>query len=98
MPGMADDPAREIEEIVRAAARAEAIAACRNCSGTGWVCERHPERSWGGEHGCECGAPGIPCPACNMPPLAVPEGAAMPDVSAVLDEIERIVGGSDSTD
>ena len=41
---------------------------CPICNGTEWVCENHPDRSWGdGENDdsqCECGA-GMPCPTCN---------------------------------
>ena len=41
---------------------------CRNCEGTGWVCENHRDVPWGGhlasEQSCECGA-GAPCPVCN---------------------------------
>ena len=46
---------------------------CPLCSGSGIVCENHPERPWGGtsnaELACECGA-GMPCPECCFP---VPE-------------------------
>jgi len=42
---------------------------CRNCAGTEWVCENHPDLPWGGrisqETACECGA-GMPCGACNL--------------------------------
>jgi hypothetical protein len=38
---------------------------CARCKGSRWVCERHPERPWDGQHACGCGAPGEPCPVCN---------------------------------
>lgn len=58
-----------------------ADAACVTCAGSGWVCENHHLRPWGGhccdfhhdnsgvcEHGaCGCGA-GDPCPTCNQNP------------------------------
>jgi hypothetical protein len=28
---------------------------CTRCRGTRWVCERHPDRPWDGEHRCGCG-------------------------------------------
>jgi len=41
---------------------------CTNCDDTGWVCESHHDRPWGGvsnaANACECG-PGDPCPVCN---------------------------------
>lgn len=57
------------------------MAKCATCKDVFWVCEDHPDQSWGlgdglgiGE-GC-CGAPGVPCPACNRGPAvrAVCEG------------------------
>ncbi len=40
---------------------------CGICLGSGWVCEEHPTRPWGGmtksKRACECGA-GAPC-VCN---------------------------------
>ena len=38
---------------------------CKNCDGTGWVCERHEASSWGGENECPCGGAGAPCKWCN---------------------------------
>jgi len=39
------------------------------CEGTGWVCENHEDRPWGGistsKFACECGA-GVPCSICNL--------------------------------
>ena len=50
---------------------------CARCANERWVCEAHPERPWGGEHDCRCGAPGSPCPVCNkVDAETVP---AMPD-------------------
>lgn len=52
---------------------------CKTCAGSGWVCENHHDKPWGGlycdasqsgvcEHGaCGCGA-GDPCPTCNQKP------------------------------
>lgn len=41
---------------------------CPNCSDTGFVCEDHPDRPWGGiatgDHVCTCHAAGMPCPTC----------------------------------
>ena len=28
--------------------------------------EVHPERPWGSDDGCGCGAPGMPCEFCNL--------------------------------
>jgi hypothetical protein len=38
---------------------------CLRCHGARWICEAHPDRPWGIEGGCRCGAPGEPCPVCN---------------------------------
>lgn len=39
---------------------------CPLCDDCGWVCENHLARPWEGEHACECGGAGMPCPYCNM--------------------------------
>jgi hypothetical protein len=39
---------------------------CPLCEDSGWVCENHPKRPWEGEHACNCGGAGMPCPTCNM--------------------------------
>jgi hypothetical protein len=43
---------------------------CLLCDDTGWVCEGHEDRPWGGlskrGDAYECG-PGVPCPRCNVP-------------------------------
>jgi hypothetical protein len=39
---------------------------CARCQDTFWVCERHDDRPWDGEKACGCGAPGMPCPSCNV--------------------------------
>jgi hypothetical protein len=39
---------------------------CAPCAGQRWVCENHPARRWIGNFACQCGAPGMPCPACNL--------------------------------
>lgn len=48
---------------------------CKNCDGTGWVCENHENKPWTGystrKDACDCGA-GMPCPVC------VPAGAWPP--------------------
>lgn len=36
---------------------------CKNCKGTGWVCESHPQVAWDYD-GC-CGGAGMPCVWCN---------------------------------
>lgn len=42
---------------------------CINCDDTGWVCENHGDKPWGGESGrtdnCDCGA-GAPCEVCQQ--------------------------------
>lgn len=43
---------------------------CRNCEGSGWVCENHPCIAWHGLAGkirC-CGGAGMPCPVCDNKP------------------------------
>jgi hypothetical protein len=48
---------------------------CSRCRDTYWVCEAHDHRPRDGEHACGCGAPGMPCPACNVsgnPPRLLP--------------------------
>lgn len=41
---------------------------CPTCVDTGYVCENHPDRAWGGLTGDECcGGAGMPCPACCSP-------------------------------
>ena len=30
------------------------------------ICEAHDDRPWNGEEACGCGAPGMPCPSCNV--------------------------------
>lgn len=58
---------------------------CRNCGSTGWVCENHEDRPWGGLSddpvACECGA-GSPCPVCQR------EMACAPGIDQGLTEIE----------
>lgn len=36
---------------------------CLICNDEGWVCENHPDKSWGEGHDC-CEGAGMPC-ACN---------------------------------
>jgi hypothetical protein len=41
---------------------------CSTCNGSGWVCERHPDREWEGDgkpEACSCGAPGMQCLNCK---------------------------------
>lgn len=42
--------------------------ACKTCLDSGWVCECHEDRPWGGVSddatACDVG-PGVPCPDCN---------------------------------
>jgi hypothetical protein len=40
------------------------LSLCEDC---GWVCETHPGRPWEGDHACDCGGAGAPCPWCNLP-------------------------------
>ena len=44
------------------------VSMCKQCGGTGWVCENHRDRPWGAvshrPDACECGA-GAPCGICN---------------------------------
>jgi hypothetical protein len=51
---------------------------CPVCLDARWVCEAHPDRPWGIPEGCSCGAPGMPCSACNPSdrehPPQMPEG------------------------
>jgi hypothetical protein len=48
---------------------------CARCEDSGWVCENHPQRPWQGEHACECGGAGMPCPRCNEDdPPRLPSG------------------------
>ncbi|MHC2251075.1 hypothetical protein ACVILK_000767 [Bradyrhizobium embrapense] len=37
------------------------------CDDTRWVCENHPDQPWTGNHACQCGGAGAPCPKCNKP-------------------------------
>ena len=51
---------------------------CALCEDFGWVCENHPHKPWEGEHACNCGAAGAPCPWCNQSdaehPPRMPDG------------------------
>lgn len=62
-------------------------ATCRNCDGTGWVCEGHPDKPWGGasKHAgaCECGA-GAPCRVCN--------DGVVPDTDRVMTTLHDLSG------
>ena len=44
------------------------VTDCKNCGGTGWVCENHTDRVWRGVSddvtACGCGD-GAPCAICN---------------------------------
>lgn len=44
------------------------VVLCQRCDSTGWVCEAHPDRPWGGlskrADACDC-HPGDECPVCN---------------------------------
>src|SRR5260370_17040732 len=40
---------------------------CLLCEDSSWVCENHSNRPWQGEHACQCGGAGMPCPSCNVP-------------------------------
>jgi hypothetical protein len=35
------------------------------CEDCGWVCEKHPDRPFEGEHACACGGAGALCSNCN---------------------------------
>jgi len=39
---------------------------CIRCLDTYRVCEAHDDRPWNDEEACGCGAPGMPCPSCNV--------------------------------
>jgi hypothetical protein len=45
---------------------------CLQCQDGRWVCADHPAVPWDEGKGCNCGAEGMACPACNpdheMPP------------------------------
>jgi hypothetical protein len=51
---------------------------CARCDSWRWVCENHPTKPWLGDHACECGGAGMPCPVCNRSdadnPPELPEG------------------------
>lgn len=55
---------------------------CSNCDDTGWVCEGHADRPWGGvsdrADACECGA-GAPCDVCNT--------GRVPDTGRVIETV-----------
>jgi hypothetical protein len=58
---------------------------CALCEDSGWVCENHPKRAWEGEHACECGGAGAPCPICNVPEAG--EAPRLPkDYATAFDE------------
>ncbi|WP_027578501.1 hypothetical protein [Bradyrhizobium sp. Ai1a-2] len=38
---------------------------CARCGNCRWVCENHPGKPWLGDHACNCGGAGMPCPFCN---------------------------------
>jgi hypothetical protein len=43
---------------------------CLHCLDGGIVCEEHPDMPWDVTvegHSANCGAPGMPCPACCSP-------------------------------
>lgn len=56
------------------------LRGCDNCVSTGWVCEAHPRRAFGGPEACLCGAAGMPCPVCNYPDSQ----DSLPDTSRAL--------------
>ena len=49
---------------------AAALAKCKHCDDTGWVCEAHPDLPSDcvstGQNACHCGAPGMPCRHCEL--------------------------------
>ena len=54
-------------------------AECPICEGEGWVCENHPDKTWGqggGAGRCECGA-GMPC-KCTPYMIRKNEAASIP--------------------
>src|ERR1700736_4703061 len=67
------------------------MTTCMRCFGCRWVCEAHPHMAWEGEYACGCGAPGMPCPACNKPA----EGE-MPRMPAALKQSS--IGAADGID
>jgi hypothetical protein len=59
---------------------------CVLCEDSGWVCEGHPERPWGGAHGCQCGGAGMPCP------ISLPDGrelVTLEDAGTYITELPR---------
>lgn len=61
---------------------------CKHCGDEMWVCEDHPECAWGSGDGC-CGAAGMPCPDCNVPPpglmpMAEPGVRLVPNLTGVM--------------
>jgi hypothetical protein len=60
---------------------------CMQCADQRWVCEAHAERPWIGDYACQCGAAGMPCPACNPcddidPPRLRPSVADEQEISS----------------
>ena len=41
------------------------VKLCLHCNDCRWVCEVHTDRPWLLDNACTCGAPGMPCQACN---------------------------------
>lgn len=61
---------------------------CNNCDSTGWVCENHPHKPWGGvsdrSDACDCGA-GEPCMICN-PSFGRNDPPRMPPATVIVEE------------
>ncbi len=61
---------------------------CRSCRDTKWVCESHPNKPGIGAHGCQCGAPAMPCPHCAPDD----EWDHPPDFSQVFTSVLQVAG------
>lgn len=45
-----------------------AVRWCARCDNSRWACEEnHADCPWLGNHACNGGEPGAPCPICNRP-------------------------------
>jgi hypothetical protein len=63
----------------------DASDTCRDCGGSYWVCEEHPDRQIDHDG---CGGAGMPCPWCNTA-SAIPEITSDLVVELILDDCWR---------
>ena len=63
--------------------------ACKNCDETGWVCEEHTDKPWGGmsvrADACNCGGAGQPC-RCARPEYLAGYKQAQADAEKIIEE------------